>query len=552
LLSKYTDYFEYGPLGISVASMGTDLNSDFDEDEPYNREDDKTFLSEALKAISETEGLAGVMSDGGNAYTLKYVDHLLNVSLDSSRFMKASASIPFVGMVLHGYIQFAGTALNTEGDTDYAILKAIENGASLFFELSYRNTNKLKEDSMLSENYSVNYAIWKDDVIKYYTELNSVMKDLQTKRIINHEFIVGTRILDIDEIESNILEVMEGNKEYEEAYEEYARLENIKAIAAARAAAKSAVETMEKTVEELTETLNDLQTSLKKNKSGKNSYETKCTTCANALKNYEEKFKPMYEPKIEAAKKTLDDYEKQLAAAEEELAVLLKNEAGLDEVALKTQENTLNSKIKKLTKSVNEARTSYNSVSSTLRAYLKTYNTAYNNVKNAAVSSIQSAIDAVYACENVQKMYETACTAKDLLTADGAAPEVIEDAMNNVEAAQIYLQDIQDLADACNACIEEIYASVVSCVTKEVIDDEIDFHKDEEEEEEEDQTDSIYLSDNGKIVAVTYGGKDGVDNAPYKTFVLNYNNYAVTITREVNGEERLYTIPAGKYVVIMY
>lgn len=117
LIRNYEQYLSYNALGISVSTLGTDLSSDFDEDEPYNREDDKKFIRDAFAALSSMDGLRGLMTDGGNAYTLKYVDHLLNVSLDSSRFMKASYSIPFVGMVLHGYIQFAGAPLNMEGDT---------------------------------------------------------------------------------------------------------------------------------------------------------------------------------------------------------------------------------------------------------------------------------------------------------------------------------------------------------------------------------------------------------------------------------------------------
>ena len=69
---------------------------------------------------------------------------------------------------------------------------------------------------------------------------------------------------------------------------------------------------------------------------------------------------------------------------------------------------------------------------------------------------------------------------------------------------------------------------------------------------EEEEIDSIYINDNGNIVAVTYGGKNGNDKEAYKTFILNYNNFAVTVKYEVNGETRVYTIPANRYVVIIH
>ena len=70
--------------------------------------------------------------------------------------------------------------------------------------------------------------------------------------------------------------------------------------------------------------------------------------------------------------------------------------------------------------------------------------------------------------------------------------------------------------------------------------------EEEEEDTNEEDVDSIYLSDNGNIVAVTYGGKDGNDNEAYKTFILNYNSFSV----EVVFEGTTYTIPAFSLVVI--
>ena len=60
---------------------------------------------------------------------------------------------------------------------------------------------------------------------------------------------------------------------------------------------------------------------------------------------------------------------------------------------------------------------------------------------------------------------------------------------------------------------------------------------------------SRYLSDDGRIVSVTYGTKnaDGSYSA-YKTFILNYNNFSVN----VEYGDVTYTIPAYGYVVVMH
>ena len=196
-------YLEYGNDSIAVSTLGTDLNSDFDEDEPYHREDDKAFSMELLENISND--FANVMIEAGNAYAVKYADVILAASLTSSRYVKASETVPFLGMVYHGSKVFTGSATNMEGDINESILRAIENGAAMYFILSYQNTSELKNNRQLSKYYSVSYDIWKDDVAKYYGELNDAIKDLQTSYIIDHDFLEAERVPDDDEVEADLL-----------------------------------------------------------------------------------------------------------------------------------------------------------------------------------------------------------------------------------------------------------------------------------------------------------------------------------------------------------
>ena len=196
LLKNYED--TEALAGISVSTLGTDLNSDFDEDEPYNRDDAKKHTQALFSKMDEDYDL--VMTDGANAYTWKYVDYILNMPLDSSRYNNSANAVPFIGVVLHGSVEFAGTPLNMEGNIGYSMLKAIENGAGLYFVLCYENYEELKEDYNLQKYYSVRYDILKDDVIKYYTILNDLTKELQLNKIVGHQFLIGERIPDADEV----------------------------------------------------------------------------------------------------------------------------------------------------------------------------------------------------------------------------------------------------------------------------------------------------------------------------------------------------------------
>ncbi|MBR5539169.1 MAG: hypothetical protein IKU61_04645, partial [Clostridia bacterium] len=194
-------YSKYENAAISLSTIANTLNSDFNEDEPYNRVDSRDLTVDFLKQVKNDVG--SIMSEKPNAYAWPYVDKMLGVSLESSRSLYASASVPFMGVVLHGCVEFAGTPINMAGDIDYEILKAIENGSGIYFILSYDNTEYLKEDYELSKYYSVRYDIWKDELVDRYSELNAILADLQTSIITGHEFLIGERVASAEEMEAD-------------------------------------------------------------------------------------------------------------------------------------------------------------------------------------------------------------------------------------------------------------------------------------------------------------------------------------------------------------
>ena len=209
-------YNKYDPMGISISTLGSYLNSDFDEDDPYNRADTEEFTEQAFAYIRKNMAEADILTSGGNAYSWKYVDHITDIALDSSRIDFSTASVPFLGMVLHGYVEIAGTSFNTEGNLDYAFLKTLESGASLKFLLSYQNTATLKEYETTSKYYSIRYDIWYNDMVEKYTELNSLLKDVQTSVIVDHRFVDGVRVADDDELMDDIITDLEAALKYEQ------------------------------------------------------------------------------------------------------------------------------------------------------------------------------------------------------------------------------------------------------------------------------------------------------------------------------------------------
>jgi hypothetical protein len=152
-----------------------------------------------------------------------------------------------MSVVLHGYKQFASSPLNMEGNLSYAMLKAMESGASAYFILSYANTELLKEDEVLSQNYSVRYDIWQERLVEIYQELNAVLADVQTKLIVNHEVLNlnaatnTVRVPDQDELLKDVEQMAQNKKEEIANKVEAERLAKLNAVRTARDAASNAV-----------------------------------------------------------------------------------------------------------------------------------------------------------------------------------------------------------------------------------------------------------------------------------------------------------------------
>lgn len=199
LYAKFTKkYGKYEIKGVSVSTLGTDLNSNFDKKNSVNREQSKEYVVSLLGQMSNEYRL---MLDGGNAYTLQYASHILNIATDSSHYRYSSYPVPFIGMVLHGYVSYAGAPLNYAGNENYDALRFIENGAAPYYILAYNEDNikKLKEDENLSKYYGVSYTTWKDTVVKNYNYINSAIGGLQDYQITDHVVLVAERVLDHEE-----------------------------------------------------------------------------------------------------------------------------------------------------------------------------------------------------------------------------------------------------------------------------------------------------------------------------------------------------------------
>ena len=209
LYSKFLKkYSKYDINTISVSTLGSDLNSNFDKDNPINREEAKEMISQLLDRMVNENGYE-LMTDVGNIYAVEYATHILNATIDSSHFRYSSYTVPFTGLILHSYVNYTGSPLNYSGSPAYDLLRAIESGASLYYIVCYQNSSHLKEDRELNKYYGIDYHNWYDDILTTYKELNSAIGDLQYYEIVDHTTILSEREIEDSEAKENYVRLQE-------------------------------------------------------------------------------------------------------------------------------------------------------------------------------------------------------------------------------------------------------------------------------------------------------------------------------------------------------
>ena len=160
--------------GISLSGFGEKLYSDFSSD--VSRSDTLKTFEKILEKYHSKQKTA---LNGASAYTLKYADTLFTVPTTSDGNLLFGESVPFMQMVLHGFVSYGAEYGND-------ILDCIEYGANPYYYGISDDAGILMETSY-NWLYGSIFDNWKKDAVLQFKEYNSVYKELYDKKIVSHQ-----------------------------------------------------------------------------------------------------------------------------------------------------------------------------------------------------------------------------------------------------------------------------------------------------------------------------------------------------------------------------
>ena len=197
--------------GIGVSQLTGMLYGDYANRKNNTRGQSQEQITEALTKLSEHHAVIG---NAGNLYALEYLSFVDDLT-DSQALYTFSRQIPFVQMVLHGYLPYTAASMNREEDQSTALLKLIESGGNLRYTLT---ANEF--DTLYSTDFShldhTNYGNLKEEIKTNYATLKDALDGLMDQEIVSHHIltddVVCVRFADGTQIYVNY-----GESDYQEA-----------------------------------------------------------------------------------------------------------------------------------------------------------------------------------------------------------------------------------------------------------------------------------------------------------------------------------------------
>lgn len=168
---------------VGFNALGAKLAGSYDRYNPVYRQDALAYQNEVLKEVDTLLHLENPLY-----FAMIYADSISDLPLEATLYSIIDYSIPFVQLVLSGYVDYSGSAINvsSERNPEYLFLKAIETGSNLKYTLSYDSTIELL-NSPYNYYMSTHYVEWLETAESQVSEMNQI--GIHEGHLISHEKI---------------------------------------------------------------------------------------------------------------------------------------------------------------------------------------------------------------------------------------------------------------------------------------------------------------------------------------------------------------------------
>lgn len=173
--------------GIGVWGLGSVLYSDNHKSvlQKRNASDRQQAVTYAQAALEALRGERELLVDAAQAYAYPYATDVTSLPLTSSRYTSFTVDVPFLPMLLHGYVSYSSEAINLRSDDETYFLRAVEYGALPLYTFADTSEESLLKTE-LSWLTSPDATAWVDILADRQEAVQAVFASVRGKAIVGH------------------------------------------------------------------------------------------------------------------------------------------------------------------------------------------------------------------------------------------------------------------------------------------------------------------------------------------------------------------------------
>ena len=177
------DVFSQLEAGLALDSIGSILYSDFKSGNFLNREG---AIREYQALLSEGGGSTSFYAP--NDYFFGLMEAYYDIPLTTNGYIYTTEAVPFLQIVLAGYVPYYGPALNFSSNLRDDLLRMADYGVYPSYFLTHEATAKIL-NTWSSWIYTSSYAQWGPEVEQTYQWLNGLLGPVKGQSIVSRQLL---------------------------------------------------------------------------------------------------------------------------------------------------------------------------------------------------------------------------------------------------------------------------------------------------------------------------------------------------------------------------
>ncbi len=173
-------------FNLQLPRFGSELYAEYKQRASLTRPATRRLFTETAKEV--TDAGHQLAMNAPNMYMWEYCTDYFDIPMMSSQYLFESDSVPFLQILLKGYVNYYAPYANQGFYATSCILKTIEYGAYPSFLVMAAENEDLMDTPQI-DYFSLNFDDWKGTIDTVYDKVNGALKQVEGATIAEHKAV---------------------------------------------------------------------------------------------------------------------------------------------------------------------------------------------------------------------------------------------------------------------------------------------------------------------------------------------------------------------------